>query len=807
MPPLKNFYLKKRVRKKTATTGAAPAAALTPTNNVKPAGEASDYSDSSDEGKEDYKKGGYHPVSIGDKLSNGRYTVMKKLGWGHFSTVWLAYDRVMDRYVALKVQKSAAHYTDAAWDEIELLKQTGREDVSGTKGIVRLLDSFEHQGPNGRHVCMVMESLGDNLLTLIKRFRYRGIPLVYVKEIAYYILMSLDYLHRELSIIHTDLKPENILLVEPLDTPDYSTLSMPCRKTMDLGRLGGRGSLDINALASAVLAGGGDYTSLSSHNNNTNDPAASNSSMTKNQKKKFKKKLKKALGGIIRNKSPGSSGRSPHNNAPAGSAPGGKVGASPRDQRGGGGVPWLQGRKYGMACKIVDLGNACWTYKQFTSDIQTRQYRCPEVLLGKDYSTPADIWSVACIVFELATGDVLFDPRSGEDYDRDEDHIALMMELLGPFPPQVILGGKYSRRFFTRNNELRHIHRLKFWPMEEVLMKKYGFPEDEAKPLSNFLLGMLNADPLKRVTAGDALKHPWLEAHRWMLNMQPARSRRMSGVAARPDGPMTPPGVTRPTPVGYYADVGMPVPGIHEGVKVYIKPRIQNEGYRCMRHPCTTIECYKVLLSPTAADGPGIETPKGGWEEDTYRYNRIEETCCHLARRNIPSISQKDILHLQLAIGDITRLNNPGWPPLEIECQHTWAGFPTKAVESTSLTVFPNGFSLRIKRSTPACIISQSTYWVLLRIPCLAQLEDVQLWAPVPHDSLTVPAQMHADRTHASPCATQSPGPRHSTLQYYTLGFWGSGLLVAEAAVFRPQVTSLLLLLSGGQAGRRPASR
>ena len=32
-------------------------------------------------------------------------------------------------------------------------------------------------------------------------------------------------------------------------------------------------------------------------------------------------------------------------------------------------------------CKIVDFGNACWVSKQFTSDIQTRQYRCPEVLL------------------------------------------------------------------------------------------------------------------------------------------------------------------------------------------------------------------------------------------------------------------------------------------------------------------------------------------------------------------------------------------------------------------------------------------
>lgn len=41
---------------------------------------------------EDYVKGGYHPVKIGDSFSDGRYTVVRKLGWGHFSTVWLAND-------------------------------------------------------------------------------------------------------------------------------------------------------------------------------------------------------------------------------------------------------------------------------------------------------------------------------------------------------------------------------------------------------------------------------------------------------------------------------------------------------------------------------------------------------------------------------------------------------------------------------------------------------------------------------------------------------------------------------------------
>jgi serine/threonine-protein kinase SRPK3 len=84
--------------------------------------------------------------------------------------------------------------------------------------------------------------------------------------------------------------------------------------------------------------------------------------------------------------------------------------------------------KADLKCKLVDFGNACWTYKQFTSDIQTRQYRCPEVILGSMYSTSADLWSFACICFELAPGDVLYDPHSGDNFDRDE--VCLFVFLL-----------------------------------------------------------------------------------------------------------------------------------------------------------------------------------------------------------------------------------------------------------------------------------------------------------------------------------------------------------------------------------------
>ncbi|CAI5796024.1 kinase 3 isoform X3 [Podarcis lilfordi] len=162
--------------------------------------------------------------------------------------------------------------------------------------------------------------------------------------------------------------------------------------------------------------------------------------------------------------------------------------------------------------KIADLGNACWVHKHFTEDIQTRQYRALEVLIGAIYSTPADIWSTACMAFELATGDYLFEPHSGEDYTRDEDHIAHIVELLGDIPPHFALSGRYSREYFNRRGELRHIKNLKHWGLYEVLVEKYEWPLEQAAQFTDFLLPMMEYIPEERTTASQCLEHPWLNS-------------------------------------------------------------------------------------------------------------------------------------------------------------------------------------------------------------------------------------------------------------------------------------------------------
>lgn len=159
--------------------------------------------------------------------------------------------------------------------------------------------------------------------------------------------------------------------------------------------------------------------------------------------------------------------------------------------------------------KIVDLGNACWTYKHFTDDVQTRQYRAPEVILGASWSTPIDCWSLACIVFELLTGDLLFEPKSGRSFDKNDDHLAQMAELLGPMP-RSLLTARNARNYFTRRGDLRYIKSLKYWPLDQVLRDKYKLPEADAAGVAAFLLPLLALEPARRATADQALAHPWL---------------------------------------------------------------------------------------------------------------------------------------------------------------------------------------------------------------------------------------------------------------------------------------------------------
>ncbi|XP_063797082.1 SRSF protein kinase 3-like [Pseudophryne corroboree] len=164
-----------------------------------------------------------------------------------------------------------------------------------------------------------------------------------------------------------------------------------------------------------------------------------------------------------------------------------------------------------LGVKIADLGSACWTYKPFSEEIQTQQYRAPEVLLGSGYSTPADIWSSACMAFEMATSHYLFEPQASEHFSRNDDHIACMIELLGRIPPKIVFSGKYSSTFFNKQGDLLRVPYLYPCGLYDTLVNRHKWQKNEALVFASFLLPMLDYTPERRATAEKCLEHPWLQ--------------------------------------------------------------------------------------------------------------------------------------------------------------------------------------------------------------------------------------------------------------------------------------------------------
>ena len=215
-------------------------------------------------------------------------------------------------YVALKVQKSAPSYKVAAYDEVEILDVIAKniqnpewiqslgkyhkgdeENIGKVNGqftsqhtqVVQLLNSFMHYGANGGHFIMVFEILGVNLLEIMKRYDYRGIPMPLVRRIAKQVLIGLDYLHRICKIIHTDLKPENAIVAlgnEQLgDIVKNGMIIKKNKKDEQRRKL----LLDENLLFIPEFKKGQTGNAILDGRNTDG--------LTKQQKKKLKKKIKK----------------------------------------------------------------------------------------------------------------------------------------------------------------------------------------------------------------------------------------------------------------------------------------------------------------------------------------------------------------------------------------------------------------------------------------------------------------------------------------------------------------------------------
>lgn len=154
--------------------------------------------------------------------------------------------------------------------------------------------------------------------------------------------------------------------------------------------------------------------------------------------------------------------------------------------------------------KIIDFGSSCFSNQRIYTYIQSRFYRSPEVILGLPYGTPIDMWSLACILSELYTGEPLF---AGEN---ESDQLGCIMEVCS-LPPNSVLEMATRRRLFfdSRNNPRNLVNskdkrrRVGSRPLSVIL-------NCDETDFIDFLERCLEWDPRLRLTPDEAIRHPWL---------------------------------------------------------------------------------------------------------------------------------------------------------------------------------------------------------------------------------------------------------------------------------------------------------
>uniref|UniRef100_A0A0E0JKL7 dual-specificity kinase n=1 Tax=Oryza punctata TaxID=4537 RepID=A0A0E0JKL7_ORYPU len=178
------------------------------------------------------------------------------------------------------------------------------------------------------------------------------------------------------------------------------------------------------------------------------------------------------------------------------------------------------------AIKLIDFGSTAFDNQEHSSIVSTRHYRAPEIILGLGWSFPCDLWSVGCILVELCSGEALFQTHE------NLEHLAMMERVLGPLPEHMIRKASSSaQKYFRRGARLnwpegavsresiravKKLDRLK--KIQLTHLKRYGLKlqdlvarkaDHSRAVLADLLYGLLKFEPSERLTAQEALDHPF----------------------------------------------------------------------------------------------------------------------------------------------------------------------------------------------------------------------------------------------------------------------------------------------------------
>ena len=414
------------------------------------------------------RSGGYHPIHLGDTFKEGRYRVLHKLGYGGFSTVWLALDKNQDALVSLKVLTAEASRQST---ELNILQHLSNQAQGNPwrRNVISSLDRFSFKGPNGTHLCYVSQLGGPSISAMthspgeVTGTRRLRAPLA--RRLAQQLAGTVSLMH-EVEVVHGGM----LLSQDPGEVPNTQADITP--KNVLLGLKG----LDGQPLESIF----------------------------------------KELGNPVKDSIFTFSGQKPDLSAP-------EYLVEPAIFSG------IEVASISEQILIIDLGEAFQTQSPPSYGVGTPVSYCsPELILESKASKASDIWALACTIFELRSGFPLFESFTGSSKEVLEE----MGRLLGPPPTSTHSLWRKNEITVAQHaqiNELalgEHVGRIgmddhdvylhddeatapnNHTSLHEPLGR--GITGDEANDLTDMLRRALNYTPEKRLSAGEIANHPWL---------------------------------------------------------------------------------------------------------------------------------------------------------------------------------------------------------------------------------------------------------------------------------------------------------
>ncbi|KAL5483266.1 hypothetical protein ACEPAI_8496 [Sanghuangporus weigelae] len=421
------------------------------------------------EDPEHYRPGDFHPVSIGDVFSRGRYRVLHKLGFGSSSTVWLARDQKKqsegeesETLVSLKVLSAAASSKQPT--EIpelhipQVLSKILRDvDHPGRQHLQVIDDHFLVEGPNGSHLCIVYPFAGPSILSISETIDItsgsRGLRGDLARNVARQVADTVELLHSA-GVVHGDLASSNILFrLSPKvlkwdDDEVYRILGNPETESMIT-----RDGSPPSPIAPSEIVAPIDISSL----------------------------------------------RIP---------------------------PFLE-----EDVVLIDYGqsySADRVPKDYTP-ATAYHYLSPEVYFDSKVTFASDVWALACVIFEIRAGFALFEPFLANEHMI----LKQMVEMLGRFPDPWWRSWDQRLKLFEESGEPKPEEQQQkaylFVRAEKTSIRRklcsVGVPDEaydgitlgtplekeEVDLLADLLERMLKYLPEDRITMKEVVQHPWFK--------------------------------------------------------------------------------------------------------------------------------------------------------------------------------------------------------------------------------------------------------------------------------------------------------